>query len=102
MTAYSQPSNIVGMQNPIISESGLLDKTHAGLTIEQMIVEDSSKSYLETTVQWMEENSIEASQFKKYIPQAIIDKIQNEAIEGRMLRPSVSKQTITNNLDFLL
>ena len=101
MTDFSQPNKIVG-NVPSTVESGLLDKTHAGLAIEQILVKDSSLSYLEATVQWMEENSIEPTQFKRYIPQAIIDKIEHEAIGASMLRPSVIKNLGTNTLDFLL
>lgn len=102
MTACSQQNNIAGLSTPSSSESGLLDKTHAGLAIEQILSNDTSLTYLQATIQWMEENSIEPSQYKRYIPQAIVDKIQNEALEGNMLRPSVTKMSITNTLDFLL
>ncbi|WJZ28143.1 late promoter transcriptional regulator [Serratia phage 92A1] len=101
MTACSHQNKIVGTV-PNTAESGLLDKTHAGLAIEQMLVNDSSLGYLEATVQWMEENSIEPSQFKRYIPQAIIDKIEHEAKSNQMLRPSVIKSLGTTTLDFLL
>lgn len=79
----------------------LLDKQQNGFTIEAL-VNEQSLGYLEATTAWMEENSIPETQFSKYIPSGIIEKIRSEAIDEHMLRPSVSRGEKTNTLDFLL
>lgn len=66
------------------------NKTEVGLYIENM-VNSESVTYLEATLQWMDENNIEYSMLNKTVPRAIIDKISNEAIDGDMLRPSVAR-----------
>lgn len=79
----------------------LLDKQQNGFIIEAMVTE-LDMGYLEATTAWMEENSIPETQFSKYIPSGIIEKIRSEAIDEHMLRPSVSRGEKTNTLDFLL
>lgn len=75
------------------------NKTEVGLYIENL-VESESISYMEATLQWMDENNIEYSMLNKTVPNAIVDKISNEAIEGDMLRPSLAKNhKPTNTLD---
>ncbi|QFR55915.1 late promoter transcription accessory protein [Yersinia phage JC221] len=65
------------------------NKTEVGLYIENLTVSENI-TYMEATIQWMDENNIEYSMLNKVIPRAIIDKISNEAIDGNMLRPSVA------------
>ncbi|QQG32240.1 hypothetical protein CkP1_0261 [Citrobacter phage CkP1] len=79
----------------------LLDKQQNAFTIES-IVEEQGLGYLEATTAWMEENSIPETQFSKYIPSGIIEKIRSEAIDENLLRPSISRGEKTNTLDFLL
>ncbi|MGG7384165.1 late promoter transcription accessory protein, partial [Escherichia coli] len=54
------------------------------------------------TTAFLEENSIPETQFAKFIPSGIIEKIQSEAIDENLLRPSVVRCEKTNTLDFLL
>lgn len=84
------------------SSTDLLDKVENGLSIERAMSEDVNLSYLEATMQWIEENSIDPAQYAKYIPQAMVDKIKHEAIENNWLRPSMKERTITNTLEDLL
>lgn len=84
------------------TENNLLNKVANGLAIESIMSNDSSLSYLESTMQWIEENSIDPAQFGKYIPQAMVDKIKHEAIENDWLRPSMKTLTITNTLEDML
>ncbi|AHY25485.1 late promoter transcription accessory protein [Serratia phage PS2] len=84
------------------SSTDLLDKVENGLSIERAMAEDVNLSYLEATMQWIEENSIDPAQYAKYIPQAMVDKIKHEAIENNWLRPSMKERTITNTLEDLL
>ena len=72
-----------------------------GFIIEKM-VEEFGMSYLEATTAFLEENSIPETQFAKFIPSGIIEKIQSEAIDENLLRPSVVRCEKTNTLDFLL
>lgn len=78
----------------------LLDKQDNGLAIEQLVKDGAS--YLEATTHWMEENSILPTQFNKYIPAAIIDKITQEAIENNEFRPTFARTYKTSSLEFLL
>lgn len=95
-------SKIEGLAGPKNTELNvLLDKQQNGFVIETM-VDELGMTYLEATTAFMEENSIEAPQFNKYIPSAIIEKITSEAIDDNQLRPSVAKLQKTNTLDFLL
>ncbi|QQK88190.1 late transcriptional regulator [Providencia phage PSTRCR_127] len=79
----------------------LLDKQDNGLAIEQLVKDGAS--YLEATTHWMEENSIPPTQYNKYIPAAIVDKITQEAIDNNEFRPTLARtfQTSTLDLDFL-
>lgn len=79
----------------------LLDRQENGFIIEKM-VEEFGMSYLEATTAFLEENSIPETQFAKFIPSGIIEKIQSEAIDKNLLRPSVVRCEKTNTLDFLL
>lgn len=81
--------------------NALLDKQQNGFTIEKM-VKDNGLTYLEATVQWLEENSIPEGTHTRYIPTVIIDNIKEEAIKDNLLRPSLVKKTKTNTLDFLM
>lgn len=65
------------------------NKTEVGLYIEDLVYQEDI-TYMEATLQWMDENSIEYVMLSKVIPRAIIDKISNEAIVGNMLRPSIA------------
>lgn len=67
------------------------NKTEVGLFIEDL-VSSEGLTYMEASLQWMEENNIEYSMLNKIIPRAIIDKIRDEAIKGNMLRPSMAKE----------
>lgn len=103
MTPSSPKSNIQGLAAPVNADlAELTDKTKNGLSVEAMLKADSALGYLDATIIWMEENSIEPTQFSKYLPMTLIDKIKDEAIKGNMLRPSMSKTKVTNTLDFLL
>ena len=73
------------------------NKTINGLTIEKMVSEEGM-TYLEATTQFVEENSIEYSQYSKYIPLSIIDKIKQECIMNRTFRKGVVDEP-TNTLD---
>lgn len=79
----------------------LLDRQENGFLIESM-VEEFGMSYLEATTAWLEENSIPETQFAKFIPSGIIEKITSEALDENLLRPSVTRGEKTNTLDFLL
>lgn len=65
------------------------------------LVDTEHLSYLEATIQWMEERSIPESMFEKYIPTAIVEHIRLEAFEERLLRPSVVKLNENSSLDFM-
>ena len=84
-----------------IKKEKLLDRQENGFIIEKM-VEEFGMSYLEATTAFLEENSIPETQFAKFIPSGIIEKIQSEAIDENLLRPSVVRCEKTNTLDFLL
>lgn len=74
-------------------------KTDVGLYIENLVVE-TKQTYMEATIQWMDENNIEHTMLHKIVPRAIIDKITAEAIDSNMLRPSVAKEhKSTQSLD---
>lgn len=89
------------LEAPVESLNVLLDKQQNAFTIEA-IVAQGEMGYLEATTAFLEENSIPEGQFARYIPAGIIDKIKNEAIDEKMLRPSMSRTEKTNTLDFLL
>lgn len=75
------------------------NKTEVGLYIENL-VRSENVTYMEATLQWMDENSIEYPMLSKVVPRAIIDKISGEAIENNMLRPSVANShKTTQTLD---
>lgn len=78
-----------------------MNKQENGFEIEKL-VKEHNLTYLEATTQWLEENSIPESQFSRYVPGIIIEKISDEALEENLLRPSMSKTQKTNTLDFLL
>jgi hypothetical protein len=99
MTLFSLSDESKPQEKTDLAE--LLDKQQNGFTIESM-VEEQGLGYLEATTAWMEENSIPETQFAKYVPSGIIEKIRSEAIDEHMLRPSVSRGEKTNTLDFLL
>lgn len=71
----------------------------AGEIVELM--ESEHLSYLEATIQWMEERSIPESMFSKYIPPTIVEKIKLEAMEENLMRPSVVKENQQSSLDFM-
>ncbi|QOI66457.1 late promoter transcription accessory protein [Erwinia phage FBB1] len=100
MTQFSL-SDIEGESPQKVDINALLDKQRNGLIIENMVANDQM-TYIEATVQWMEENSIPEGNHSRYIPLAIIDKIKNEAIKENLLRPSMAKTQQTNSLEFLL
>lgn len=79
----------------------LLDKHENGVEIEKMVTE-LQLTYLEATTAWLEENSIPETQFNKFIPSGVIEKIMSEAIDDNLLRPSISRTEKTNTLDFFL
>lgn len=71
----------------MMSEIG--NKTEVGLFIENL-VSSEGLTYMEATIQWMDENNIDYSMLKQAVPRAIIDKISDDAIKNDMLRPSVA------------
>ncbi|AGJ71457.1 late promoters transcription protein [Escherichia phage Lw1] len=75
-----------------MSEIG--NKTEVGLYIENLVASEGA-TYMEATLQWMDENSIDYSMLNKTVPKAIIDKISDEAIKNNLLRPSVAKDHAT-------
>ncbi|MEG1902764.1 MAG: late promoter transcription accessory protein [Bacteroidales bacterium] len=75
-----------------MSEIG--NKTEVGLYIENLVASEGA-TYMEATLQWMDENSIDYSMLSKTVPKAIIDKISDEAIKNNLLRPSVAKDHAT-------
>ncbi|UPW39416.1 late promoter transcription accessory protein [Escherichia phage vB_EcoM_ESCO47] len=79
----------------------LLDRQENGFLIESM-VNQYGMTYLEATTAFLEENSIPETQFAKFIPSGIIEKITSEAVDENMLRPSIARGEKTNTLDFLL
>lgn len=89
------------LEAPTESLDILLDKQQNAFTIEA-IVAQGELSYLEAVTQFLEENSIPEGLYAKYIPTGLIDKIKNEAIDDKLLRPSFSRTQKTNTLDFLL
>ncbi|UQJ95318.1 late promoter transcription accessory protein [Klebsiella phage CPRSA] len=58
--------------------------------ISKNLVASEGATYMEATLQWMDENSIDYAMLNKTVPRAILDKISDEAIKGNMLRPSVA------------
>jgi len=72
-----------------MSEIG--NKTEVGLFIENL-VSSEGLTYMEATIQWMDENNIDYSMLKQAVPRAIIDKISDDAIKNDMLRPSVAAE----------
>lgn len=78
----------------------LTDKGANGLEIEQLAQQGGS--YLEAVIQWLEENSIDITQYPKYVPRAIIDKLTQECLDSDMLRPSLRKAFTKSTLDFLM
>lgn len=75
------------------------NKTEVGLYIENLVAREGA-TYMEATLQWLDENSIDYSMLNRTVPRAIIDKIRDEAIKGNMLRPSVAEgHTPTQSLD---
>ena len=89
------------LEAPVEPIDVCLDKQQNAFAIEA-IVAKGELGYLEATTLFLEENSIPEGLFAKYIPQGIIDKIKNEAIDDKLLRPSFSRTQKTNTLDFLL
>lgn len=85
----------------VTNVASLADKQQAGFEIEQ-IVASTEATYLEATSQWLQENNLHESQINRYIPQVIIDKIKDQAIEDNLLRPSMSRLEKTNTLDFMM
>lgn len=80
-----------------MSEIG--NKTEVGLYIENLVASEGA-TYMEATLQWMDENSIDYAMLSKTVPKAIIDKISDEAIKNNLLRPSVAKDhSTTQTLD---
>lgn len=75
-----------------MSEIG--NKTEVGLYIENLVASEGA-TYMEATLQWMDENSIDYSMLNKTVPKAIIDKISDEALKNNLLRPSVAKSHAT-------
>lgn len=100
MTQFSIINDGV-VETPVEPLDVLLDKQQNAFLIES-VVANFKMTYLEATTAFLEENSIPESQFGRYIPQGIIDKIKNEALDNKMLRPSVARTEKTNTLDFLL
>ena len=82
-----------------VDEAGLSEQE---LAVKHDKVEQFGMSYLEATTAFLEENSIPETQFAKFIPTGIVEKITSEAIDENMLRPSVARGEKTNTLDFLL
>lgn len=76
--------------------SELGNKTEVGLFIENLVKSDGL-TYMEATLQWLDENNIDVSLIQKVVPRAIIDKISDEAIKGNMLRPSVLRDHAPQN-----
>lgn len=81
--------------------ANIIDKQKAGAEIEYLVA-TTEQGYLGAASQWLQENSIPEAQFNKYVPQVIIDKIKDEAINDYLLRPSMSRTEKTNTLDFML
>lgn len=67
------------------------NKTEVGLYIENLVKSDGL-TYMQATVQWMDENSIDYSLLNRTVPRAVIDKIRDEALTQNMLRPSLTQQ----------
>ena len=67
----------------------------------EALVQAENLSYLEAVTWWMEERSIPENQFAKYIPEAIIETLKAEVVDDRILKPSLTKENKTSNLDFL-
>lgn len=86
---------VCSMSNDIVVKA--TNKTTNGLAIEKMVLEEGM-TYLEATTQFVEENSIEYSQYSKYIPISIIDKIKQECIVNRTFRKGVVEEP-SNTLD---
>lgn len=103
MTQFSlsdiRPNEEVNQEKADLAK--LLDKQENGFEIEAMVTE-FEMTYLEATTAWLEENSIPETQYTKFIPTGIIEKIMSEAIDENLLRPSISRNEKTNTLDFLL
>lgn len=77
------------------------DKMQALADIEEILKSDIELSYLEATTQWMEERAIPDTLLQKYIPELIIEEIKKEAVEDRLMRPSLSAFQDRPTLDFL-
>lgn len=98
MTLFSD--DVIKPATPASIEASL-DKQQNGFEIEALVTE-YGMTFLEATTHWLEENSIPETQFNRFIPTIVIDKIMAEAVQENMLRPSMSRTQSTATLDFLL
>lgn len=65
------------------------------------LVEEHQLSILEAVTHWMEERSIPETQYARFIPSTIIEQLKLEALEDKLLRPSLASNNTSNSLDFL-
>lgn len=92
--------NSVGVEAPTKLTSGVYDKQAIAMEIDTLI-QDHELSVLEACSWWLEERSIPETQFARYIPEQIIERLKSEAIEDGTLKPTLAKQNTNGNLDFL-
>lgn len=87
--------------NPeVVLQPQILNKQRIGEQIEEW-VSTGEYSYLEAATRWLDENNFPESHFGKYIPDIIVEKIKQEAIDNRSLRPSFAEQNESVSLDFM-
>lgn len=91
-----QPVNL----DPEVLLQTATDKQRVASEIEALVLSEGF-SYLEAVSQWMEERSIPENQYQKYVPDTVIERLKAEVIEDRVMKPSVTKENVTSNLDFL-
>lgn len=77
-----------------------IDMQSTFIEITQLVVSETCETYLSATALWLEERSIPFNLINKYIPASIIEKIRDEAVDERLLRPS-TKIIDHNSFDFL-
>lgn len=69
------------------SEFKLNSKT-IGIKIEELFAEDEDTNYIDATVRTAEHFKIELDRMQKYIPKVIKEKIEADARQLNMLKPS--------------
>lgn len=76
-------------------------KQEASEKIEREVAETGCL-YLEAATKWLEESGFSEAQYQRYLPASIIEAIKLEAIEERLVAPSMVNYHQSATLDFIL